>query len=71
MRVDESELKMVERHVREGKAILAQQPALVSRLAGLGLPFDYALSFLHLYEDSQRLHVEHLQRLSGRELWKK
>jgi putative SOS response-associated peptidase YedK len=64
MRPDETEIQMVQRHVREGAAILARHLALIRRLSDLDLPTDKAEELLVLLERVQYEHVAHLNRLA-------
>jgi hypothetical protein len=66
MSADESELAMVQRHVREGEGHLASQRALVARLQAAGLPTGDALALLETFEDMQRQHIAHLTRIEGK-----
>jgi hypothetical protein len=50
MREGESELQMVQRHVRDGEATLDRQRLLIRRLAASGMPSDDALAMLEIFE---------------------
>jgi hypothetical protein len=63
MGAEETELEMVERHVREGVGIVARQRALVARLSASGLPTGEAERLLDNFEDVQRMHEDHLVRI--------
>ena len=63
MHQGESELQMVQRHVREGEAILERQHAIISRLSELHLPIDRAQELLVTFERMQSLHLAHLSRI--------
>ncbi|TGP50873.1 hypothetical protein EN873_23740 [bacterium M00.F.Ca.ET.230.01.1.1] len=56
-------LEMAERHVQEGKAIIARQRALIDRLARDGHPTGDAWEFLRKFQKAQEEHIAHLQRL--------
>ena len=59
----ESDLAMVQRHVREGAAIVTRQRELLARLQVGGYRTEEAEALLYSFEDVQRLHVEHLARI--------
>lgn len=59
----ETELEMVQRHIREGEGHLRRQGELITRLQELGAPTDIATSLLEQFTDCQRQHKEHLTRL--------
>lgn len=59
----ETEIQMVQRHVREGRDILVRQHAVVDRLQGGGFATDRAEALLSEFQNSQALHEEHLARL--------
>ena len=65
MAEDESELAMVQRHVRQGAEIVTRQRELLARLQANGHQTEEAEALLHSFEDTQREHEEHLARLSG------
>ncbi len=65
MGAEETELEMVQRHVREGKEIVARQRALVARLGAAGRPTGEAERLLNNLQDVQRLHEDHLARISA------
>ena len=67
MSVDETELEMVQRHVREGGRHVANQRALIARLSASGRPTEDAEILLAIFEYSQHQHEEHLERLEGRQ----
>ena len=60
----ESEFEMVQRHVREGVSLLANQRALVARLRTAGLPIVEAEMILLMIEKAQRTHEDHLARIT-------
>ncbi|MET3597168.1 hypothetical protein ABID26_006592 [Mesorhizobium shonense] len=57
------EIEMARRHVHEGERHLRRQHQLIAGLDEKGLPTDDAMNFLHLLEDMQAMHREHLSRL--------
>jgi hypothetical protein len=63
MGATETDLEMVQRHVREGEAHLANQRALIARLKVLELPTEEAEALLDTFEDMQRQHKAHLSRI--------
>ena len=63
---DETELRMVERHVREGRAHVERQRAIVARLRAGGQPWEVAEQLLAEFETIQGQHEAHLERLQGR-----
>ncbi|TIT12572.1 MAG: hypothetical protein E5W74_09175 [Mesorhizobium sp.] len=65
MRERESELQMVQRHVREGEATVARQRALILRLSERFLPTGSAIAVLATLEHAQALHAAHLERLQS------
>jgi hypothetical protein len=56
---------MVERHVREGERHLARQREIVARQLEHGKSSEQSERLLANFEDVQRLHLEHLARLSA------
>jgi hypothetical protein len=66
MHADESELEMVQRHVREGERHLVHQREMIAwHLEHGNLP-EQSERLLANFEDMQRLHLEHLARLTTR-----
>lgn len=61
----ETELEMVQRHVREGGGQVQRQSELLARLQERGAPTDMAVILLEQFEDTQRLHKAHLTRLES------
>jgi hypothetical protein len=59
----ETELQVVQRHIREGKAILVRQHAVVERLRTTGFATDQAEVLLSNFHDFQALHEEHQARI--------
>ena len=59
----ETNLEMVERHVRRGEAIIAQQIKRIERLKMLGASTTEAESLLDLFQGIQVEHLLHLARL--------
>ena len=66
MTEEESELAMVQRHVREGAEHVARQRELLARLQVDGQPTEEALALLTNFEDLQRQHEVHLARLDAK-----
>lgn len=62
----ETELQMVERHVREGAWRLDRQARLVEQKRRWGLPIGASLQLLRTFETTQALHRAHLTRLRDR-----
>ena len=60
----ESELDMVERHVRDGAAQVARQHQLVLRLSARGRDSDIAAGLLDVFQSIQAAHVAHLARIT-------
>lgn len=65
MSTDETELEMVQRHVREGEGHLAGQRACIARLKASDLPTKQAEALLCTFQDLQRQHVAHLAHIEG------
>ena len=65
MRAEETELEMVQRHVREGEKHLVNQRALIDRLRASELPTGEAEALLDTFEDMQGQHIAHLMRLQA------
>ena len=65
MGAEETDLEMVQRHVREGEGHLANQRALIARLKTSGLPTDEAEAVLDVFKEVQRHHEAHCRRLEG------
>jgi SOS response regulatory protein OraA/RecX len=59
----ETELEMVQRHVREGERHLTLQQEILTWLTDRGYSTDEAERLLTNMEDLQRMHCEHLTRL--------
>lgn len=59
----ETELQMVQRHVRQGRDMLIRQRAVVERLKAAGLPTNQAEALLSEFQLVQALHKDHLARL--------
>ena len=66
MGAEETELEMVQRHVREGEGHLANQRALIARLRTSHLPTEVAEALLATFEDVQREHKAHLTRAEAK-----
>ena len=67
MDAEETELEMVQRHVREGTRLVARQRALVAHLLAAGRPTGEAGRLLDNFEDVQRMHEDHLARVRDRQ----
>ena len=61
----ETELQMVQRHVREGEAYVQRQREIVTKMWELGAPTDIAVTLLEAFQDALRLHKAHLVRLEA------
>jgi hypothetical protein len=59
----ENALEMVERHIAGGKRHLAQQVVLIAKLDALGRDTYSAETLLAILHQSQRLHIEHRDRI--------
>ena len=59
----ESELAMVQRHVREGKVAVERQRAVVADLQSSGSATELAVELLSQFEVIQAQHEAHLERL--------
>lgn len=59
----DDDLEMTKRHVEIGERTLMRQHDIIAEMQRKGLSSDDALRFLHLLEDIQSLHREHLSRL--------
>jgi hypothetical protein len=62
----ESELAMVQRHVREGIVAVERQRAILAKLQEAGSTTEMALELLAQFEIIQVQHEAHLQRLTRR-----
>jgi hypothetical protein len=63
----ETELEMVQRHVRQGARCLAGQREMLTYLQKHGYRTELAETLLLSFEDVQVLHQEHLARLEPAE----
>jgi hypothetical protein len=61
----ETELEMVQRHVREGGRLVANQREMLAHIRKHGYRDDLAKTLLESFEDVQKLHEEHLARLTA------
>jgi len=59
----ETELEMVQRHVREGEAHVERQREIVAELRARGDRTDLAVALLAEFEDMLRQHRAHLARV--------
>ena len=64
MRVGETELEMVQRHVREGEIIVSRQHDLIADLKLRKMPIDQAEKLLFNFETTLLAHHDHLYRLN-------
>ena len=62
-RMEESEIEMVERHVREGEEHVASQREIVASLLPESGLADAARDILALFEETLERHRSHLARL--------
>jgi hypothetical protein len=63
----ETELQMVQRHVREGEAHVLRQREIVARMGERRAPTDVAVTLLEAFQDTLRQHKAHLVRLEARD----
>lgn len=63
----ETEMQMVQRHVREGAAILLRQTAIVAGLEKAGNDATMAEILLESFEAIQDEHIAHLARITERD----
>jgi len=63
MRVGETELQMVQRHVQQGELIILRQHEIIANLTSRNLPTDLAEDLLLNFEATQLAHKDHLNRL--------
>jgi hypothetical protein len=63
----ETELQMVQRHVREGEAHVQRQREIVTKMWERGAPTDIAVTLLEAFQDTLRQHKAHLVRLEARD----
>ena len=59
----ESDLAMVQRHVRSAEARIVNQRRLIAVLAAQRQPLGEARELLHLFETTCEAHVEHLSHI--------
>jgi hypothetical protein len=59
----ENALEMVERHIAGGNRHIAQQVARIAKLEALGLDTYSAETLMTILRQSQRLHIEHRDRI--------
>lgn len=64
----ETELEMVRRHIRQEEAHIENQHKIVARLHLSGRPTDTAYDLLAQFENTLRLHQDHLNRLLRKSL---
>ena len=63
---EESELAMVQRHVRQGAEIITRQREVLSHLQARKQPTEEAEALLMSFEHIQRQHEEHLERINAK-----
>jgi hypothetical protein len=61
----ETELQMVQRHVREGEANVRRQREIVTEMSGRGAQEAIAIDLLQQFLDVLRMHREHLARIQS------
>ena len=59
----ESELQMVERHIRDGERHVANQREIVAHLSSLGHPTELAQRVLRNLEELLAMHRRHLDHI--------
>ena len=59
----ETELEMVQRHVRQGEEHVLRQCEIIAHLEFQKLPTDLAESLLFNFGETLRAHEDHLERL--------
>jgi hypothetical protein len=59
----EATLKMAERHARDGDSHVARQLELIAEMLALGVDASRHRVMLGTFEETQRLHIEHVQKL--------
>jgi two-component system chemotaxis response regulator CheB len=62
----ETELQMVQRHIREGEAHVQRQREIVTKMWERGAPTDLAVSLLEAFQGTLRQHIAHLVRIEAR-----
>jgi hypothetical protein len=65
MRNDETELEKVERHLAQGREHITRQLEIIERLQSHGYPTKGAERLLANFEQLQRMHESHLERLQN------
>lgn len=65
MEARETELEMVQRHVREGEIIVSRQRDLIASLTLRKLPINEAEKLLFNFEITLLAHHDHLYRLNS------
>jgi ATP-dependent protease HslVU (ClpYQ) peptidase subunit len=63
----ETELQMVQRHVREGEAHVQRQREIVTKMWERGAPTEVAVTLLEAFQETLRQHKAHLSRLEARD----
>jgi hypothetical protein len=61
----ETELQMVQRHIREGEAHVQRQHEIVAETRKRGVSTDMAVTLLELFQDTLSLHKAHLVRIEA------
>jgi hypothetical protein len=63
----ETELQMVQRHVREGEAHVQRQSEIVTKMWERGAPTDMAVTLLEAFQEILCQHKAHLGRIEARD----
>ena len=61
----ETEVEIANQHVRQGREYIARQLEIILRLRAKGLPTEEAERLLDRFEELQRSHEAHLERLQN------
>ena len=62
----ETSLESVQRRVREGEAVIGRQRDLIDRIKARGAPTGLANTILGMLLETQRMHLDQLERLTPR-----
>ena len=63
----ETELQMVQRHVREGEAHVQRQSEIVTKMRERGASTDIPVTLLAAFQETLRQHKAHLGRIEARD----
>ncbi|TIV79731.1 MAG: hypothetical protein E5V93_09040 [Mesorhizobium sp.] len=63
MASSETQIQMLNRHIRTGARHISRQREIIDRLTELGAPPELAVELLDLFEVMQELHIAHRERL--------